>query len=124
PGWSCRGAPRSCRSEPLPNQMSLLLLVAVCRACLCGGPGRLDAGRFDALLGRSVVSARRSIALATELERAELRFDLAALLSLALDVDAPAGQLGREPHVLPLLADRERQLLVLDHDLHDAIGII
>ena len=54
----------------------------------------------------------------------ELRFDLAALLLFALDVDAPAGQLGREPDVLALLADRQRQLLVLDDHFHHALAIV
>src|SRR4029077_16540297 len=62
--------------------------------------------------------------LARDLELAELRFDLAALFFLALDVDAPAGQLRRQADVLPLLADRQRQLLVLDDDLHDARAIV
>src|SRR5881628_1600712 len=50
-----------------------------------------------------------------DLELAELRLDLAALLLLALDVDPPAGELGRQPDILALLADGERELLVLDN---------
>src|SRR5207248_7352371 len=46
------------------------------------------------------------------------------LLFLALDVDAPAGQLRRQPHVLSLLADRQRELLVLDDDLHHAVRVV
>ena len=55
---------------------------------------------------------------------AELLLDLAALLFFALDVDLPAGQLRREPDVLPLLADRERQLLVLDDHFHHLLGVV
>ena len=35
-----------------------------------------------------------------------------------MDVDAPAGELRREPDVLALLADRERELVVGDDQLH------
>src|SRR4030095_9565671 len=42
----------------------------------------------------------------------------------ALDVDAPAGQFCRQTHVLTLLADRERQLLVLDDHFHDALAVV
>ena len=58
------------------------------------------------------------------LEVAELLLDLAALLFLALDVDLPACQLRRETDVLPLLADRERQLLVLDDHFHHLLGVV
>src|SRR5918992_1361635 len=54
----------------------------------------------------------------------ELRLHFTALLFLALDIDAPAGELGGEPDVLPLLADRERQLLVLDDHFHHALAIV
>ena len=37
-------------------------------------------------------------------------------LGLRLDVDPPAGQAGREPRVLALLADRQRELVVGDDD--------
>src|SRR5580765_298113 len=39
-------------------------------------------------------------------------FELAA----RLDVDVPAAELAREPHVLALLADRERLLVLVDDD--------
>ena len=55
-------------------------------------------------------SARRS-------ERGHLRFDLAPLLFLALDVNIPADQLARETYVLSLFADCERKLGVLDDNL-------
>jgi hypothetical protein len=47
-------------------------------------------------------------------KRGHLRFDFAALFFLALDVDVPADQLAGQPHVLALLADRERQLRIFD----------
>src|SRR5260221_8411713 len=53
-----------------------------------------------------------------------LRFDFLALLFLALDVDAPAHELGGQADVLALLADGEAQLLVLDHDLHDPLLLV
>src|SRR5205823_12240758 len=59
-----------------------------------------------------------------DLQRAELRFDFAALFLFALDVDAPAGELGGQTHVLALLADGERQLLVFDDDFHDALAVV
>jgi hypothetical protein len=41
-----------------------------------------------------------------------------------VDVDAPAGELRREPDVLALLADRQRQLVVGDDQLHAvALGV-
>src|SRR5207247_7067434 len=46
-----------------------------------------------------------------------LGLDLALLLLLALDVDFPSGQAGGETNVLALLADCQRQLLVVHHDL-------
>ena len=56
--------------------------------------------------------------------RAVLELGLAALrlLLLGQNVDVPAGQLGSEPDVLAAAADRERQLLVRDHDL-DALAL-
>src|SRR5450759_782833 len=47
-----------------------------------------------------------------------LRLDFLALLFLALDVDLPAQQLGRQAHVLALLADGERELRIVDDDFH------
>ena len=41
-----------------------------------------------------------------------------AHLRLRVDVDAPAGELRREAHVLALLADGQRQLVVGDDQLH------
>src|SRR5262249_2295413 len=43
-----------------------------------------------------------------------LRFNFLAFLFLALDVDAPADQFRGQPHILPLLADSERKLIVID----------
>src|SRR5262249_47511859 len=54
--------------------------------------------------------------LRTTLELVDLR--------LRVDIDAPAGELRREPHVLALLADRERELVVGDDQLHAvALGV-
>src|SRR5262249_58725946 len=50
--------------------------------------------------------------------------DFVALFFLALDVDAPAGELRREANVLAFLADRQRQLLVLDNHFHHAIAVV
>jgi hypothetical protein len=46
--------------------------------------------------------------------RLHLLLDFLALLFLALDVDLPAQQLRRQADVLALLADRQRQLRVVD----------
>jgi hypothetical protein len=45
---------------------------------------------------------------------------LALLLALlgGHDVELPAGELGGEAHVLPALADGERELVLVDHDVH------
>src|SRR5512145_383697 len=53
-----------------------------------------------------------------------LDLDLAPLLFFALDVDAPADELGRQADVLSLLADGEAELLVLDDDLHDPLFLV
>src|SRR5213594_1174546 len=50
-----------------------------------------------------------------------LRLELGAHLGLASDVDAPPCQLGGEAGVLSLLADRERELLVRDHDVRGLV---
>src|SRR5688572_311884 len=60
--------------------------------------------RTVARIGRGHIAGVSRLA-ATEFECAELGFHLAALLFFALDVDAPASQLGREAHILALLAD-------------------
>src|SRR5438552_8948434 len=78
----------------------------------------------DQLLGDLVahpVAFQRAQLLDDPLHARHLRLDLLALLLLALDIDAPAHELGREADVLPLLADGEGELLVLDHDLHDLL---
>src|SRR4051812_33792150 len=66
-------------------------------------------------VGHSGIEARavdrlRDLLLRAPLELVDLR--------LAVDVDAPAGELRREPNVLALLADRERELVVGDDQLH------
>ncbi len=38
-----------------------------------------------------------------------------------MNIDAPAGELGREADVLPLLADGQGQLLVRDDQLHGVV---
>ena len=47
-----------------------------------------------------------------------MRFHFLALFFFALDIDPPAQQLRGEPHVLPLLADGERELRVVDDHFH------
>src|SRR4029453_4362512 len=47
-----------------------------------------------------------------------------AHLALALDVDAPAGELHCEPHVLALAADRERELVVGDDHVHRLLALV
>ena len=47
-----------------------------------------------------------------------LRLHFLALLFLALDVDLPAQQFGREAHILALLADGKGELRIVDDDLH------
>src|SRR6185436_7448233 len=76
------------------------------------------------LRGSGLSGRFRRSGFARDLEVAELRLDLAALLFLALDVDAPAGELGGEPDVLPLLADRQRQLLVFDDHFHHPVLVV
>ena len=53
-----------------------------------------------------------------------MRFHFLALLFFALDVDAPAQQLRGQTHVLPLLADGERELRVVDHHFHVLAGAV
>ena len=53
-----------------------------------------------------------------------LAFDFGALFFFALDIDAPADQLRRQPDVLSLLADGQRQLAVFDHHLHDLVRAV
>ena len=43
---------------------------------------------------------------------------------LAVDVQLPAGELGRQPHVLPAPADGQRQLVVRDDELHRVVGLV
>ncbi len=103
------------------------------RSCRrCSSPAGAAASAAAAAGASPAASARRALRPASaaarrrvaRLERAELLLDLAALLFFALDVDAPAGQLGGEPHVLALLADGERQLAVLDHHFHHAVLVV
>ena len=51
-------------------------------------------------------------------QRGHLRFHFLPLLFFALDIDLPAEQLGRQAHVLPLLADGERELRIVDDHFH------
>src|SRR5262249_10084294 len=48
-------------------------------------------------------------------QRGHFRFDFAALLFFALDINVPANELAREADVLALLADGERKLGILDN---------
>src|SRR6187431_1871514 len=43
---------------------------------------------------------------------------------LTSDVDAPAGQLGRQPRILPLLADGEAELTLGDDDVGDLVLLV
>src|ERR1019366_7036832 len=45
-----------------------------------------------------------------------------AFFFLALDIDLPAQQFGREAHVLPLLANGERKLGIVDNHFHVMVG--
>ena len=89
-----------------------------------GEPG--DAGVDEPLrdLFARAVGLQAAQLLDDALHARHLGLDLLALLFLALDVDAPAHELGRQPHVLALLADGEAQLLVLDHHLHDPLLLV
>ncbi len=58
------------------------------------------------------------------LHAVDLAFDFVALFFFALDIDAPADQLRSQPDVLSLLADRQRQLAVFDHHLHDLVRVV
>ena len=49
-------------------------------------------------------------------QRRHLGFDFLALLFLALDVHIPADELAGQADILTLLADRQRQLRILDDD--------
>src|SRR4029077_8910192 len=87
--------------------------------------------RSDALARRRVargvdlrLTLRRFVRRGADRQALELDLDLARLSPLALEVDPPAGQLGGEPDVLALLADGERQLLVLDDDFHHALAVV
>src|SRR6185312_3245077 len=53
-----------------------------------------------------------------------LLLDLLALFFLALDIDFPAQQLGREPDILAFFADRQGKLRVVDDDFQLLIGQI
>src|ERR1051325_3700547 len=72
-------------------------------------------------LGDAVVEALAADRLSNLLLRATLEL---VDLRLRVDVDAPARELRREPDVLALLADRERELVVGDDQLHAmALGV-
>ncbi len=78
------------------------------------------------LVGAALAGAHHRLALAlhtlllAELERA---LDLRHLL-LALDVDAPSGELAGQPGVLPLLADGEGELVVGDDDRRGLLLVV
>ena len=86
---------------------------------------RRDAGSHQLLddrlaqLGHLFDRRRRTAA-----QRLHLLLDLLALLFLALDVDLPAQQLRGQTHILPLLADGQRELCVVDDDLQLLFGQI
>src|SRR5437773_2318648 len=78
----------------------------------CHHSARRDEPRFDerleCLRRHAGEGGQRRARRLGVLRLGALGFDLA----LALDVDAHAGELGRQPRVLPLLADGERELVV------------
>src|SRR5262249_37848857 len=123
PGSSCRAAPRPYKSGPLPNCVLCLFLslrdcffrFRLCDVGTLGALNRFCTRRFGGQLGGL---------LTAKFERAKLQFDLAPLFFLALDVDAPAGQLGGKPDVLAFLADRQRQLLVFDDHFHHPVFVV
>ncbi len=51
-------------------------------------------------------------------QRGHLRFHFLALFFFALDIDLPAEQLGRQAHILALLADGQRELRIVDDHFH------
>src|SRR6266850_4637834 len=61
----------------------------------------------------------------------EMALDAAAFLLLLLvrfvlghQVDLPAGELGGEPHVLAVAADRHREVLLVDDDIHGVLLLV
>src|SRR5579863_170543 len=83
--------------------------------------------RLDQLLGQFVAQAivdehgdRRS----RNSQRGHGGFDLLPLLFLALDVDLPPEKLSRQTHVLPLLANGERELRIVNDYFHVFLGRI
>src|SRR3989442_4947520 len=61
----------------------------------------------------------------------EMALDAAAFLLLLLvrfvfghQVDRPAGELGGEPHVLAVAADRHRQVFLVDDDVHGVLFLV
>src|SRR5262249_49727152 len=54
----------------------------------------------------------------------DLALDLCPLFFLALDIDAPANQLGSKAYILAFLADRKGQLGVLNNHLHDLVSAV
>src|SRR5205814_9612047 len=55
------------------------------------------------------------------LDLLHLALDFGTLFFFTLDVNAPADELRSKPHILPLLADGNRELTVLDHHFHDLL---
>src|SRR4029078_10363152 len=73
-------------------------------------PAELEQRVGDRAVEPGALDRLRDLLLGAALELVVLRF--------AVDVDAPAGELRREPHVLALLADRQRELVIGDDQLH------
>ena len=69
-------------------------------------------------LGGDVADARNGHERCARVARLLLR------LRLAADVETPAGQARRQADVLPLFADRERELVVGDDHFHGALVLV
>src|SRR5437588_6346259 len=69
---------------------------------------------FHLLDGLGAHDRQRSQRSGGGCEPRHFRFDFLALLLFALDVDVPADELARQPDVLPLLADCQRELRIFD----------
>src|SRR5262249_62133690 len=79
-------------------------------------------GRLDSILVRQL---RRDVAqLRNRLQRQARAPRLVLRLRLAPQVDLPAGEMGREAHILSLLADGKRELIVGDDHLHGASVLV
>src|SRR6185437_11323860 len=72
------------------------------------------ASSFSMVLGPTPASSDNAVPGAV---RAAMRLDFAALFFFALNINVPADQLAGEANVLPLFADGEGKLRILDDHL-------